>query len=260
MSRNRWGSLLLLLTLSSPFRLHADSTAATPIAAGLTTTSLRAQLRPRTHTVLAARMSGLLSQFAVQVGDEVGQRKLLARFECQEPEAKRAMVQAKLQAARTRNEINRRLAQLDNVSELELAMGKAEESVLAAELNQIETLIARCQLYAPFAGQVVAKLVQPHQYVAEGEPLLRLVDTRDLEIEMVVPSLWLKRLTVAAPFQLRIDETNQLLNARVVRIVGEIDPVSQTVHILGELLNPPNHLLPGMSGELLLPTGATPEP
>jgi RND family efflux transporter MFP subunit len=219
------------------------------------TASVRAQLRPKTHTVLAARMNGLLKSFAVRPGDLLMSGSPIAQFDCQEQQAEQAVIKARLSAASSKHKINLELAKMDNLSQLDLSLSTAELAIARAETQRIQAVLRKCSVLAPFNGMVMEKFIQPFQYVAEGEPLLRLVDTENLEVEMVVPSSWLKHMQVGVEFQLDLDDFNQQVEARVNRIIGEIDPVSQTVHIVGSIIKSSAGLLPGMSGQIQLPTG-----
>lgn len=122
-----------------------------------------------------------------------------------------------------------------------------------AELNRIEALLSRCVVTSPFAAVVSEKLAQAFQYVKEGDSLLELVDTSNLEVEMVIPSKWLKKLAAGTQFSLQLDEFDTPVRAKIDRNVGTIDPVSQTIRVIGVLLSPPGKLLPGMSGEVIFP-------
>ena len=83
--------------------------------------------------------------------------------------------------------------------------------------------------------------------------ILELIDTRNLEIEMVLPSLNLILFQAGKQFEFLIDETDQTVEAVIDRVVNVIDPVSQTVRVIGILTDPPDNLMPGMSGVVFFP-------
>ncbi len=212
--------------------------------------SIRGQLRAKQFTTLAAGLSGQLKQFNVTRGQMVNKDQLIAMTDCQLEQAEKKVLEAKLSAAQSKLQINTQLAQYKNISDLDLVLSKADVQIQQAELIKIETTLAKCVINAPFNGIVTEKMAQAFQYVKEGEPLLELVDTRHLEIEMVIPSKWLSRLAVGTVFSVQLDEISTPIMARVNRHLASIDPVSQTIRVIGELLNPPANLLPGMSGDI----------
>jgi RND family efflux transporter MFP subunit len=221
---------------------------------------IRGQLRARQFTTLAANLPGKLTSFPVAIGQRLNKGQTIAVLDCQIEEAEKEVAVAKLGAAESKLQVNTQLAQYKNVSDLELTLSKADVAVQKAELNRIKALLSRCVVTSPFAAVVSEKMAQAFQYVKEGEPLLELVDTRNLEVEMVIPSKWLKKLAAGTQFSLHLDEFATPVKAKIDRNVGTIDPVSQTIRVIGVLLNPPATLLPGMSGEVVFPQTAVATP
>ena len=105
---------------------------------------------------------------------------------------------------------------------------------------------------APFDGKVVEQRIREHESVPAGTALLEVLSDRDLRVELIVPSSWLVWLKPSQRFDLRIDETGELLDGEVALIGARVDPVSQSLKVTGKLLgdkqgNTPN-LVAGMSG------------
>ena len=212
--------------------------------------TLRGQLRPRQHTTIASGMAARLNKFPVVRGDSVKKGQKIAVFECSYEKAQEAVALSKLDAAQTKLAVNKRLEKLNNVSSLELDLSKTEVAITKGELQKIRATLKECAIHVPFSGIVTEKYVQAYQFVAKGEPLLKLVDISTLEVEMVLPSLWLQQIKKGAAFSIHIDETNKTANGRVDRVIGAVDPVSQTVHVIGVLSKTHRDLLPGMSGKV----------
>ncbi|HYD71060.1 efflux RND transporter periplasmic adaptor subunit [Azospirillum sp.] len=239
-------SLALALLAGGPALAAAPAPAAAP--EGTDTAEVRAQLRARQHTTLSAGLSAVVSGFPVAEGDTVAAGAVLASLECSVQQASSALARARLTQAQAKLRVAERMTKLNAASVLEFDLSRAEVDAARAEVAAIDATLRKCEIRAPFAGTVVAKPAQAHQHVAEGTALLELVDTGSLEVEMVVPSVWLRWLREGSPFSLTLDENGRSLAAKVDRIVGRVDPVSQTIRLLGRLDAPPPGLLPGMSG------------
>lgn len=106
----------------------------------------------------------------------------------------------------------------------------------------------RCQVKAPFDGQVVLRRVQAHESVAAGSPLLEIVDNRSLEIHLLVPSRWLGRLKPDQTFSFVPDETGKPIDAVIKRLGARIDEGSQTLLLIASVPANTPGLLAGMSG------------
>lgn len=75
-----------------------------------------------------------------------------------------------------------------------------------------------------------------------------IIDDGRLELELVVPSHWLRWLKSHQKFRFQVEETGAEHDAIVDRIGAEVDPVSQTVKVYGKLLGDIENTLSGMSG------------
>ena len=64
----------------------------------------------------------------------------------------------------------------------------ASVSSARAALKQSEQLSAESQLRAPFSGRVEALLVEPGEFVAPGQAVMRLASSNGLEVEVRVPA------------------------------------------------------------------------
>ncbi len=218
--------------------------------------SIRGQLRPVNHTVLSAGIDGKLATFSVKAGVTLKKGDLIAEFVCYEEEAAYAIAIARQEVAATNVEVNRKLDSYQNISEVDLGISVAELAIARAEAQKSSAIMKECRILSPFDATVTDKYVEAHQYVQKGEPLLEIVDTRNLEIEMVLPSLDLQLYQRGFQFSLIIDETGETVLAEIDRVVNVIDPVSQTIRIIGKLIShsgaerdsQQNRLMPGMSG------------
>ncbi|HEV7372903.1 HlyD family secretion protein, partial [Arenibaculum sp.] len=148
-------------------------------------------------------------------------------------------------------EVNKRLDKLGSVSTLELDAAQARLAAAQAETAMMKAMVERCAIAAPFPGRVAAMNVRRYQYVAEGEPLIEILDDRELEVEMIVPSRWLTWLAAGTGFVLHVEETDRDYPAEVTRLSARIDPVSQSIKVFGRVLDGQAELLSGMSGRAL---------
>lgn len=214
--------------------------------------NVRGQLRPTEYTSLAAGVARPLSDVRVRTGSSFSRGDVLIQFDCSEERAEKDMIQAKLDAATARLAVNERLEKLESVSGLDVELSRSEVAMTRAELRRTDAIISKCEITAPFDGSVVEKHVQAYQFVNIGEPLLEIVNPKSLEIEAVLPSQALAWIKPGQRFSLLLDETGQVVQANVDRLVSEVDPVSQTLRIFGRITPAAGEedLLPGMSGRL----------
>ena len=214
---------------------------------------IRAQLKAKRSAVLASGMAGEIDRMPVREGDHVAEGALIAAIDCVGQAASKRVAEAKLVAAQAKERSHKRLAELKQSSVLEVEVAHADAVMAAAELAVINATLRKCEVHAPFPGVVVTQPARPNQYIREGEPLVELVDVDGLEVEMVLPSRWLEWLKPGSAFTMTVDELHRTIPASVDRIGGRVDPVSQTVRVLGRIEGRQTDLLPGMSGTVAFP-------
>jgi membrane fusion protein (multidrug efflux system) len=215
--------------------------------------SIRGQLRPSYHTVISAGLSARLLSFPVLVGQQVVTGEKIAEFDCSVQKASVEVGIGRHEASQQRLLVSKRLEEYGNIGALELALAEAELIIAEAELERERSIMAECIVISPFSGTITDKFVQAHQYTNRGDQLFELIDTHNLEIEMIVPSILLRSHKPGANFTIHIEETGQVVEATINRTVGVVDPVSQTVKLIGEMLSEGEGLLPGMSGVVTFP-------
>ena len=201
------------------------------------------------ETILSSAMSGRIEQMYYREMQSVEEGEVLISMDCLALEGELTKTLAMHDAALKKAEILRSLQALASVGELEVVLADSEVQVAAASVKVLEGQLSRCQLRVPFAGVLYQIMVEPHQYVTEGQPLVELVSLRDLEVELLLPSAWLSWLSPEASFKMAIKETGQTHEGYLVRIDSVVDFGSQTIRGRG-VITPQGavRLLPGMSG------------
>ena len=90
------------------------------------------------------------------------------------------------------------------------------------------------------------------QYTTPGQALLDILDNRNLEVELIAPSRWLSWLKTGYGFQVRVEETDKVYPARITRLGGRVDPVSQSIKVIGVITGEAPELTAGMSGRAII--------
>ncbi|RDU97992.1 efflux RND transporter periplasmic adaptor subunit [Trinickia dinghuensis] len=231
-----------------PLPVAAQPHAPAPQSSSSATPDVRVQLVADTIATIGAPMSGRLTQFPLHDGDRFKQGQTLARFDCGEKEAALAHTRAVLESRKSVNESKQRLRALGTSSQVEYEVAAADEKQAAADVQAAQTLVENCSVTAPFSGRVSAIYSHNYQYLQTGAPLLEILSDKSLELEMIVPSMWLSWLKPGSPLKVSIDETGKTYPATLSRLSGKVDPVSRSVKVYAHIDNPSDTLLPGMSG------------
>ncbi|MBI2354656.1 MAG: efflux RND transporter periplasmic adaptor subunit [Deltaproteobacteria bacterium] len=237
-------SLVLILLLAGMFAPVPYSAAEDGDAGG----RLRVQLVAVQQTSLSSEIAAKIDRLPLREGDAFKQGDLLAGFDCSLMQAQLNKAEATAEAARSTLKVNRRLAGLDAISTLEVEQAEAKLKETEAEVAAMRVTVSKCSLLAPFSGRVARMYVDPHQFLQPGKQMMDILDTNSLEVRLIAPSRMLSWLRVGGRFTVRIEELGRSYTARVIRIGAKIDPLSQSVPVIGEIEGSHAELLPGMSG------------
>jgi membrane fusion protein, multidrug efflux system len=209
---------------------------------------IRAQLTPRQYTTLSSEMAGRIDTIATQVGEHFKKGDVLVRFDCALQHAQEAHALAVQTQAEKTYSIDDRLVALKSMGKLELDVAAAEVAKAKADVAASESVTSKCSIAAPFSGVTVDQKARAFQYTTPGQPLLDIIGDSGLDVELIAPSRWLAWMKPGYKFQVHIDETDKTYPAEVERLGGRVDPISQSIKVIGEITVDAPELMAGMSG------------
>ncbi len=209
---------------------------------------IRTQLNSRNAVTLSSEIAARIASLPLREGDAFRAGQQLVGFDCSLYQSQLRRAEAATDAANAVVQSDQRMAELNSIGKFELDQAQARLKEAQAEAAGARLLVGRCGIAAPFAGRVAKRHVAAHQYVTPGNPLLDIVETGQLELQMIVPSKWLAWLRPGAGFTVDVEELGKRYPAKVQRVGAQIDPVSQTVAVFGVVDGNQPGLLPGMSG------------
>ena len=211
-----------------------------------------AVLVPRAKTVISSSRDGKIAKINFDNGDHFKKGDILLEYKCAavKYEIDAAVTQSRF--ARERKQVVTKLYDMDLASRLETLEAQAESKKAAATKVMTESQNDDCIIRADYDGRVVKRLANPGEYTRTDRVLIEVASKGTLDVEFLLPSMWLRWVNIDAPFQLKLHETGATYNGTIKRIFGEVDPVSQSIQIRAGLNDYDHPLLPGMSGQISL--------
>ncbi|MEM7467877.1 MAG: efflux RND transporter periplasmic adaptor subunit [Pseudomonadota bacterium] len=230
-----------------------DSRAADPLASEViiveSEQEARGLINPIAKATISSEILARITKLPIRNGERFKKGALLVEFDCAAYYAELAVANADHERENKRLENLRRLASLSATSDIEVAVAEADVKKAAAEIRLARVNVSRCKVNAPYDGVVVERLAEEHESVGPQTEVLSVLAIGDPEIEIIVPSDWLRWIKKEIPFEFLIDETGERLAASLTRIGAVIDPVSQTIRVIGQFQHPPTEgIIAGMSG------------
>ena len=211
----------------------------------------------------------LLSQDARLQRIEQERRRLIARdaTELQTIERRRAALEGLVKDATTlyeqagtvsRDELTKLRMELDATGGRGEQLREAKKRE-AAELALAEREEGMRQLVAPIAGVVTMLKVQPGEWAAPGEPLLRLVDASQCELRVYVSQAAARRIKAGQTVRVLIDDPADEavpVSGRVGFVSPVVDAASALVEVRVTLPNKAGRIRPGVKARLQVELGS----
>lgn len=210
--------------------------------------TIRGLVKPQKKTVISSEIPAKIINIPFKDGEAFKQGDLLIKFDCSLYYAQLAAANAEHEAKTKRYENNEELLSFAATSNIEVELSKAEMKKAEAEVQVANLRVKRCAIKAPYSGRIIDVLANEYESVDMEVELLSILNDRQLEIELIVPSKWLGWLRKGEVFDFLVDETNQKYPAKISRIGAVVDPVSQTIRVTGLFDAPSKDILSGMSG------------
>lgn len=231
------------------------------------------------RATLTFQISGNLRERQVELGQRVQEGEVLARLFNPGLEPARASAAARLdelgtQLDQAEREWQRssRLRDKGVVSEQALEQItarrdglKASLATARAALAEADQMVAEGVLTAPFSGRVVALMVEQDEFVAAGQPVIKLAEPDTREVEIRMPAYLLDQVEVgqSVPVWPVQNRPSGPVTGQVIEVAqagaerGQLQPVlvSLPASVSGLSVGEPVEvgITPGMAGQLTVP-------
>ena len=174
---------------------------------------------------------------------------MLAQYDCRLEQAKLDELRARVRVSDRQLTASNRLKEMESISDIEYVSAVETNKQEKALLKQAQTRVDLCTITAPFDGRIKNKEVNRYEAVKSGRVLMEVGSLEPLKAELLVPSVWLRWINVGTPLRIYVEESGMYYHAEIVRIHGEVDPVTQSAHVIAKIDEYREELLPGMSGK-----------
>lgn len=212
--------------------------------------TVEAVLVPSEVTVISSSRDGKIKSINVENGDRFAAGDVLLEYECADVRAELAAREAEEALSRQKSLRSAKLFKLEIMSDIENLTLATEQKMAEASKVALQRRMESCIIKADYDGRVTNRLANPGEYTRTDRVLLEIASSGTMEAEFLMPSRWLRWVNVGAPLELEVFETGRRYAGRIVRIHGEIDPVSQSIQMTAAVDLGATPLLPGMSGQI----------
>jgi RND family efflux transporter MFP subunit len=209
---------------------------------------------------LGAKVSGFVSELAVDVGSRVRAGQVLARLAVPELIAERNAARAQVAALRSEHDRTEMLAARNSVTQKALAEAVNRLAAAIAAEAEVDAQIDYATIEAPFDGVVTARSIDPGDMVHQAsspkgsaEPLLKVAKLDVIRVKTYVPEREAVWADIGDAAAISFDALpGQAFSGTVARLSGAIDPATRTMLVEIDLPNPDGRIRPGLYGQVRL--------
>ena len=207
-------------------------------------------LVPQKTTVISSSRDGRIKKINFDDGDTFNNGDILVEYDCDDLKAEMSALESESKLSIKKGERGEKLFKLEIISDFERLDLQNEASKAEAQKRILQARMENCTIKAGYDGRVVNKLANDYEYTRTDRVLMEVASLDNLEVEFLLPSIWLRWINIGAPLKIDLYETGEIYTAQISRIHGEVDPVSQSIQVTAALKEYNAPLLPGMSGKI----------
>lgn len=204
----------------------------------------------RQKAVLSAERAGALTSLKADVGDTVKKGAVIAQVDVGEAALRKKRGEVALRHLEKQIQELAQLNQRGLATNEEVQKVRMERDVTQADVQIYKRQIAQSTIRAPFAGMVVRRHVEPHEWVTAGQPVLDMVNLDRIRAIANLPAHIAVRLKAGDTHTLYIHDLEAEMKGTVDAVAPEVDERSNTAQVIWSVDAGGRRLLPGMKGEV----------
>jgi membrane fusion protein (multidrug efflux system) len=206
---------------------------------------------------VSADLPGTVDRVAIDSGRAVQAGEVLLELDTRQERAQLAAAEADRDLAKVNFDRMEGLLNESVISKAEYDKAASERKQTEAKVGEIEAMIARKTIKAPFTGILGIRQVNRGQYLKAGDPVVGLQSLNPIYVNFDVPQQDAERVRVGRAVQVTAKDIGTTPFAgQVTALDSVVDQGTRNVKIQATLANPEGKLRPGMFVDVEVVTGA----
>lgn len=213
-------------------------------------------IEPVQGVLLEAEAAGIVDAINFFNGEKVKEGDLLIQLDVDVEKAQLKAAKANARLAESEYARAKRLRESGNVPESDLDRAIADLDRANADVENIQAVIDRKTIRAPFSGTLGIRQINMGQYVPMGAELVSLQAYEKVYVNFTLPQQALAKVDSGMPVILKSDAyPDRTFEGVITALSPQVDPVTRTIELQGTLDNPDGALRAGLFVEVavLLP-------
>mgnify|MGYP000005586609 CR=1 FL=1 len=196
---------------------------------------------------LDAEVAGVVSALNFKNGQDVEAGDVLVQLDITVEAALLNSNKASANLAKIELDRAKRLRGTDSIAQSQLDRAQADFDKATAQMQNLEAIIERKTIRAPFSGRTGIRQINLGQYLSQGAPIVTLQSYDQVFVNFTLPQQAIARIKTGMQVTLQSDVYPDLLFEGVLTAISpQIDPTTRTVKLQGTLENADELLRPGL--------------
>jgi membrane fusion protein, multidrug efflux system len=196
-------------------------------------------------TEIHPEVSGRIISLNVREGAFVGKGSVLARLYDADLQAQKKKLQVQLQIAQQTENRYGQLEKIGGISKQDYDVTRLNVSNLRADLDIINTSIARTVVRAPFSGKLGLKGVSTGAFVTPASIITTIQKTNGLRIDFNVPEKYISRLKTGHYVNFTVEGSSRAYTATIEATESGITQETRSLTIRARVKGDEAGLVPG---------------
>jgi membrane fusion protein (multidrug efflux system) len=200
------------------------------------------------HGVLvSAEVSGAVSAIHFESGHRVGVGDLIVELDASSEQAQLKAAAAQTRLAKIRFERSLELRAKNTIAQSDLDTAEAEYSAAQAQVENLESLIAKKRIRAPFDGKLGIRKIEIGQYLNAGTEIVSLQSLSRIHANFSLPQQRISQLKTGMAVEVSTDAfPGETFTGVLTAIAPEVSISTRSLSLQATLENSDERLLPGM--------------
>ena len=206
-----------------------------------------ARLEAERWVSVVARVQGMVTELAVEEGDEVAEGNVLARLNKEELALRVEQAEVALEQAASAYDRTKALFDRQLVSEEEYDAAWHQMRNIEVTLEEARINLDHADVLAPISGTVMQRLVEVGDVVRANDQVFAVADLDPLLARIHVPEKRMREISKGQEARIAVDSVpDRTFVGRIRMISPGVDPQSGTVKVTLEIPDAAGLLKPGM--------------
>ena len=226
--------------------------------------AISGSLMPERQATIRAEMSGAVLNTYAEAGQPVRAGQALAQIDASVVRDQALSANSAVTTAESSYEIAKRdlartetLEKAGAIAEREVERAKnallgaqAQLSNARAQRANVQKMLDKASVQAPFSGTVSVRQVNAGDVVSPGGALFTIMDPASMQLEASLPASQLAQVRVGMPIEFKVNGyPNRTFTGRITRVSPVADPATLQVKIVAAIPNAGNTLVGGLFAE-----------